>query len=131
PQTEDFQGPIDQNVANSEKSLYMTKIGSKNLGINLGAGVNLNKRHQQIHFEMNGGYRSYKNFEIGGILFGRVVKDNLIGLLVTGKGFQTIRKPPNSRIDFAYGGGAGWTLRSVDTSFNEGRLTIRVQGEFL
>jgi hypothetical protein len=131
PETEEFQGPIDRNVVRTEFASASTRIGTYNLGLGLGAGFNMNKRHQQIHMEVNGGYRLYQYFEVGGIVSARFVKDKIIGMIAMAKGFYPLTGPSSLRMDFAYGGGLGWSLRAAHSTFNEGRLTVRLQSELL
>jgi hypothetical protein len=92
-------------------------------------GANVNKRHEQVHFEGNGGYRLREDLEIGGVLSYRFITDKLIGFIATGKKIWRITKAPSRRIDLAAGGGLGWTLRARSNTFTEGRFTLRAQGD--
>lgn len=131
PQIEQFKGPVDQEVLQLERSVENTRLHSWNMGVGLGMALNLNKRHQQIHSEVNGGYRLYRLFEVGGILSTRLMTDKLIGLIGTAKGFYTLARPQGMRLDLGYGGGLGWTFRAAHNTFNEGRFTVRLQTDFL
>jgi hypothetical protein len=131
PDLEEFKGPVTQEVVQKEQTYIGTPIGAWNLGLGVGMGINVNRRPQQVQFEVVGGYRLKSDLEVGGILSYRFIDDKLLGMIATGKKYWRITKAPEMRIDLGAGGGLGWTLRARSSTFTEGRFTVRAQGESL
>ena len=128
---EEERGPVSQDVVRSELLEQQTQPGTWHMGATLGGGMNVNNRRNQIHFQIDGGYRYSHHSEFGGIISYRFIKDKLLGFIGTYDYVWRMTNPPTTRIDVRAGGGLGWTLQAVSGSFTQGLFTLRLHGEAL
>jgi len=104
-----------------------TKIGTWNLGFDLGAGMNFNRRPSQIHFEVEGGFRLYENFDLNGIIEARYMKDRILGFYVMPNYSWRMSAPHKTyRVDLRAGLGTGWVFRGFKgNSYQNGYFPVR------
>jgi hypothetical protein len=128
-----LKGPVAEDYLASERARSETKAKTWNVNPSFGAGFNLNRRNNQVHFETSGGYRLDEIWEVGGAVYYRFVKDSLLGFVATGKRNFVLRDSRDLRIDCLAGGGLEWAMRKPPSTakFSEGRMGFRLSSEFL
>ena len=127
PDVKEPKGPRTQDIDPIRELKVGTKIGTWNLGFDLGAGTNFNRRPNQFHFEVEGGYRLYENIDFNGIIETRFMKDRILGFYFMPNYSWRISAPyKNYRVDLRAGLGTGWVFRGFKgNSYQTGYLPIR------
>jgi hypothetical protein len=131
PESDEVKGPVSAEYASARRQENETKSKTFNAGLSFGGGFNMNRRYNQPHLEISGGYRLTEVWEVGLSGYYRLVKDSLMGLLATVKyGFVVLNRR-DLRIDVLPQFSMGWTLRKAPsgTKFSEGRMPIRIGAE--
>jgi len=130
PEMKEPKGPRTEDIDPVRALKEGTKVGTWNLGFDLGAGTNFNRRPNQFHFELEGGYRLYENFDLNGIIEMRFMKDRILGFYVIPN--YSWRMTPlykTYRIDLRAGLGTGWVFRGYKGStYQTGYFPIRTSG---
>lgn len=130
PEFDRGRGPVSSSVKRQDDLESYSAVGKWNLGLGVGAGLNLNRRPNQFHVEAFGGYRLAEHSEMTGIFYGRFMSDTLIGLLAMYNYILSLSSPPTDRMELLIGGGFGVTFRAPKGSFKETRFPLRIQTTF-
>ncbi len=131
PGAEDDGSPVTQDVFKRETREAVTRTW--HLAVDLGIALNLNRRQEQFHIDMGGGYRLTPEWELAGSMYYRSIKDQLIGFIAEGRYVWTFYETPSLVMELLPIAGLGWTLRALPSSskFTEGRMTVRLGAQWL
>lgn len=132
PEPEEVGGPKAQDYFEAEALGQRNRVGTWNLGGAFGMGYRINKVPNQVHMELNGGYRIEKDWELGGVVSYRFVSQWFLSFLVMAKYIWTLSKSQNFQIDWAPSFGTGWTHFSLNAKeFTRVRWAWRINSDFL
>lgn len=132
PVVEKESTPVTQDIVESE-SFAASRSGRWNLMTGLGAGLNVNRRYQQFHLELSGGYRWDDHWEFAGLVSYRTVKDQLVGMIGLVRWAYAFIIANGLRAEILPHAGMGWTIRMKPSGskFSEGRFTLRAGADLL
>lgn len=130
PAPEPEQGPADQEFTTKAKFQEGTAKGTWFLDFSTGGGFNIQRRPNQLHHEIEGGRRLFKQFELSGVLYWRHdlgFDERNLGLLVYPSWTFRLNKGGDKRFDLRTGIGTGWILTGIRGSdFQLGYFPIRL-----
>lgn len=127
PDIEEPRGARTENLESVRLLRRGTPVGSWIFSPEFGAGIEVNERPNQLHFELEGGYRLFENFDLNGVLSYRFFDDRVLSLLVMPSyAFRLTNQRQDYRIDLRTALGIGWALQGVRGSdFQIGNFPVK------
>ncbi len=103
------------------------------LAAEFGAGLNINRRPNQLHLEVEGAYRFSERWSLALIANYRIFKDRILGFfLMPGYFWKLTDSYSTYRVDFQVGLGTGWVFRGFKGStYQVGYFPVRTSTAFV
>lgn len=126
PKFDGAQGPISEEVFQSQMMARRAPPGTWQWSFKPGIGLNINRRPAQMSFETELGYRIWKSLDLNLLANFRFMKDRMAGLVLMPSYTFNLKISNLNRFDLRLGIGTGWILRGISgAGFQYGYLPVR------